>query len=110
MEPPRRYHYMHLIPPSFCRFDHLCAVHHQKVLHPQKETPMFFAQGRRRGKHRYKRDVIVSMDEGCWREPCAYLGSRWYGTTALNHSGQSRSVNVVVLEGLVTEAVHAHQA
>ena len=34
---------------------------------------MFFAQGRRRGKHRYKRDVIASMDEGCWREQCAYL-------------------------------------
>jgi hypothetical protein len=48
---------MCLIPPSFCRFDNLCAVHHQKVLHPQKETPIFFAQGSRRGKHRDKRET-----------------------------------------------------
>ena len=48
---------MHLIPPSFCRFDHLCAVHQHKVFYPQKETPMFFAQGCRRCKHRGKRET-----------------------------------------------------
>src|SRR2546427_3604741 len=85
-------------------------MHHQKVLHPQKETHMFFIHGYKRCKHRCKRetsshrwtkDACVS-NERIWQTRLSF-------TTTMNHRGKRRSVNVALLEGIFKEAAHAHQ-
>ena len=93
---------MRRIPPSFCCFDHLCAVHHQQVLHPQKETHIFFAPGCRRGKHQRKRETSSHR----WTKDAGVSNARiwrssfYFTATMIKYRWKSRSLHVAVLEGI----------